>query len=186
MKPFGKLTQRLPALLERYKYPLLILLLGVGLLLLPVGGERDEKTPAPTETTERIEDAEDGAEYVERTERELERLLSQIDGAGRVEVMLTLRSGPSARYQTDRSLRRDEEVDRSSSDSEERTVMLERNGAYTVPLIVNTEYPAFQGALIVAEGGADPSVRCMLTEAVAALLGLVSDRITVVKMKERG
>ena len=61
--------------------------------------------------------------------------------------------------------------------------MLEQGSAYNVPAIVSTEYPVFQGALVVAEGGADPAVRYQLSAAVAALLGLGADRITVLKMK---
>ena len=98
-------------------------------------------------------------------------------------VMLTLRTGPAARYQTDRSERRSTDGDQTSSASEEKTVMLDRGNAYNVPAIVSTEYPVFQGALIVAEGGADPTVRYQLSAAVAGLLGLGADRITVVKMK---
>ena len=180
--PF-ELPERLRAVLERYKYPLLILLLGVALLLLPNKSEKAESPePAPAQT-EAVPGEDDGADYLARTERELEALLSQIDGAGRVRVMLTLRTGPAARYQTDRSESRTTDGDQTSSNLEEKTVMQDRGNAYNVPAIVSTEYPVFQGALIVAEGGADPTVRYQLSAAVAGLLGLGADRITVVKMK---
>ena len=61
--------------------------------------------------------------------------------------------------------------------------MIGRGSAYDEPAVVSTAYPVFQGALVVAEGGADPSVRYQLSAAVAALLGLGADQITVVKMK---
>ena len=39
------------------------------------------------------------------------------------------------------------------------------------------------GAVIVAEGGEDPTVALALTRAVSAVTGLGADRITVMKMK---
>ncbi len=172
---------KLPSLLERYKYPALILLLGVFLVLLPSGGEKSaQQSPPETEAAEGEPADED---YRAKMERELEALLSQVAGAGRVKVMLTMKTGPATRYQTDRSVSASREGDRENQSSEERTVMIGRGSAYDEPAVVSTAYPVFQGAVIVAEGGADPSVRYQLSAAVAALLGLGADQITVVKMK---
>ena len=41
--------------------------------------------------------------------------------------------------------------------------------------------PLYRGALIVCEGGGNDAVRLQVIEAVAALTGLGSDRIAVVK-----
>ena len=62
-------------------------------------------------------------------------------------------------------------------------MILSRGNAYDELAVVQTAYPVFQGALVVAEGGADPKVRLQLSAAVAALLDLGADQITVVKMK---
>ena len=62
-------------------------------------------------------------------------------------------------------------------------MILNRGSAYNEPAVVSRAYPVFQGALIVAEGGADAQVRFQLSAAVAGLLGLGTDQITVVKMK---
>ena len=61
--------------------------------------------------------------------------------------------------------------------------MIQCGSAYDEPAVVSTAYPVFQGAVIVADGGADPSIRYQLSSAVAALLGLGADQITVLKMK---
>jgi stage III sporulation protein AG len=45
-------------------------------------------------------------------------------------------------------------------------------------------YPEFQGALVVAEGADDATVRLAITKAVAGLTGLGSDRITITKMQD--
>ena len=180
MKQIKGFLGRLPALLERYKYPALILLAGVALVLWP-GGSREAEPQTPTEVTEAA--GEPGEAYRARVEEELAALLSQIDGAGKVRVMLTLKTGPAARYQTDRSDAQSREGDRESRTTQEKTVIIDRGSAYDEPAIVSTAYPEFQGALIVAEGGGDPTVRYALSAAVGALLGLGADQITVVKMK---
>ena len=42
-------------------------------------------------------------------------------------------------------------------------------------------YPQFQGALVVCTGGDDPAVQLKLVEAVSALTGLGSDKISICK-----
>lgn len=174
--------KKLPALLERFKYPALILLLGLALLLWP---SRDrEQTETAAQEPALPEAAEDqGQSYRESMERELEGLLSQISGAGKVRVMLTLKTGAETRYRVDRVQTEDREGDRVSSSIEEKTVMADRGSAYNEPAVASRIYPVFQGALIVAEGGGDAEVRYQLSAAVAALLGLGADQITVLKMK---
>jgi stage III sporulation protein AG len=48
-------------------------------------------------------------------------------------------------------------------------------------VLIGQNYPVFQGALLVCEGGDDPLVRLRLTEALTALTGLSSNRVTVCK-----
>ena len=181
MKRNPIIPERLYERLRRWHYPILILLLGAALMLWPSKGEAQTPAPEAESAPELREDA--GQAYRADMERQLELLLSQIDGAGRVRVMLSLKTGSVFHYQTDTERSEDREAERLHSASEEKTVMLSRGNAYNEPAVVSTAYPIFQGALVVAEGGADPSVRYQLSSAVAALLGLGADQITVVKMK---
>lgn len=184
MKGLPRFAAGLPALLDRWKYPALILLAGLVLLLWPAGKGEDPE-PAQTEPASAACGESEEA-YRLRTERQLEALLSQVEGAGRVKVMLSLQTGPAVQYQTDSSRSQSREGDREQSAAEEKTVMQSRGSAYTEPAVVSTALPVFRGALIVAEGGADPGVRYQLSAAVSGLLGLGTDQITVVKMKEKG
>ena len=174
--------EKLPKLLDRFKYPLAVLILGVGLLLWPGRSPSKpvdaEPLPAATEP-----EADGGEAYRAEVERRLEALLCQVEGAGRVRVLLTLKAGPAASYQTDLRTEERPAEGGSSLSREEKTVILSRGNAYDELAVVQTAYPVFQGALVVAEGGADPKVRLQLSAAVAALLDLGADQITVVKMK---
>ena len=173
MKLPAELSKKLRRLAAEYRWPALILLLGLVLLLWPSG--KQTQTPAPA--------APPADDYCARTEQRLEQILSRIDGAGRVRVMLTLRSGQAVQYQTDLESVSRNEGESGSLSTVQKTVILSREGAYNEAAVVKTEYPRFQGALIVSQGGDDAAVRFQLSSAVSALLGLGADQITVVKMK---
>lgn len=73
-------------LLSRYQYVLLVLAAGVLLLLLPLGGgEEEDHTQTPAQLQEEFD--------LEAFEDRLAGALSQIQGAGEAQVVLTLKSG---------------------------------------------------------------------------------------------
>lgn len=171
------LVSKLTELLKKYKYVLLILLLGLVLLMLPSG---KEKSPEPSQET-KTETVED-TDYASRLEEKLETILSRIDGAGEVKVMLTLRRGSLTQYQTDTQTDRSENKTDIQTGEDKKTVILSEGSAYDKLAVSTVEYPLFQGALIVCSGADRASVKLDLIQAVAALTGLSSDHITVVKM----
>ena len=122
---------------------------------------------------------------LEALEDRLADTLSQIEGAGRCEVLLTLESG------TEQILARDSETDREEGDDRQslrrstETVIVSRGGSAEEAVVVRQLYPVFRGAAVVCEGAGDPAVRLQVTRAVAALTGLGSDRIAISQMKGR-
>ncbi|MGM9607761.1 MAG: stage III sporulation protein AG [Oscillospiraceae bacterium] len=158
--------------LGRYKYVLLVMLVGVLLLLLPDSNKTVQSNePAVTGVEEDFS--------VEALEEKLEKTLSEIDGAGQVQVMLTVQSGMKRVLAQDGSL----EQDGSSVQRETQTVVISTGSGVQETVLVQQIYPQFQGALVVANGGGDPAVRLKLTEAVAALTGLGADKISICKGK---
>ena len=61
-------------------------------------------------------------------------------------------------------------------------MILSEGSAYDKAAVSAVRYPQFQGAVVVCQGADRPSVRLDIINAVSALTGLGSDRITVVKM----
>lgn len=177
----GKLPEQWLQKLKKLKYPLLVLLVGVFLLLLPSGKRSESKTGAATQTTEAVQASEE--DYCRQEERRLAEILSKVSGAGKVEVMLTLRSGAQTVYQADQEIVSEREGDGVRSETTEKTVVLSRGSGYEEPAVVKTVYPVYLGALIVAEGADNAAVKLDLVNAVAGLTGLGADKITVVKMK---
>lgn len=174
MKYWNNYADKVLKGLKKYKYALLILLLGIAFLLIPDGSEE-----APVQDEVKANDES----YAQQMEERLTQALAQIDGVGKVQVVLTLHNGSYTHYHTDIQSSY-EEANGTVSESEERkTVILSEGSAYDEAAVTTVDYPQFQGALIVCEGGGNAQVKLALIEAVAALTGLSSNKITVVKMK---
>ena len=166
-----KLTKPLEVL-SRYKYALLVAALGVALLLWP-GREAAEG--------ERVQTSAGGSQLAD-VERALEEILGKINGVGQVEVMLTLQSGSELVLAEEGSLRYS--GDSRSPDNYERTNQPITDSGGVV--VTQEMYPRYRGALVVCDGGGNDAVRLQVVEAVAAVTGLGSDRIAVVKRQSAG
>ena len=153
----------------KYKYALLILLLGVALLVLP-----QKKAETQTEQTAAA------AETEESLETRLEAVLSQVEGAGQVRVLLTLDTGTAYEYQTDVETK----TDSDGAEESRKTVLASAGSGTDSPVTVRTTYPVYRGALVVCEGADSAAVRLSIVQAVSSLTGLGSDKITVIKMKQ--
>lgn len=162
--------EKLAGFLKQYKIVLVFIAAGVVLLMLP----QAKRDPVVTNSIG-MPDME-ALFSVDDLEMKLGEMLSQIEGAGEVSVMLTVRSGMEQILATDKNHSEQE----SEYETQEKTVVISDDSGEKVVLI-GQNYPIFQGALIVCQGGDDPAVQLQLTKAVAALTGLSSNRITVCK-----
>lgn len=163
-------AKRLWSLLDKYKYVLLIILAGVALLLWPAG-EREGEASGESPGSAAPEEFDLAA-----LEEKLSEALSQVEGAGRVTVTLTVKSGLEQVPLTDRST----SVSERGNSVEEKTVVI-NTGSGQQLMVRMQRGPVFQGAVVVYTGGGQAEVRLLLTQAVAALTGLGTDRITVCK-----
>lgn len=170
-RPGADVWKQAAAVLGRYRYALIVAAAGAALLLLPpLWGGAEESAPAQA-------GAEQGPEA--GLEERLERALSRIDGAGEVEVVLTVKSGPQQVLAQDV----DTTVDDRGTQSALTSVVVSHGGGEEEAVVVQQLSPQYQGALVVCSGGDDPQVRLRLVEAVAALTGLGADQISVCKGK---
>lgn len=166
------LGKRLVPALVKYKYIILIMVVGIALLMLP------DTEKNPTAGTEISAAAEENFS-VAALEDKLEQTLSEIEGAGTVHVMLTVQSGMKRVLAQDIQAQQDEGQLQKITE----TVIISTGSGTEETILIQQVYPEFQGALIVAEGGADPNVKLKLTQAVAALTGLGADKISICKGK---
>lgn len=151
--------------LQKYKWAGLVVGIGIALLLIPSPSD-DENSPVIPEENGNILSVEES----------LEEVLAQIQGAGRVKVMLTEAVGKETIYQNDTS--------GSESDGGKRdTVIISDAQRNELGLVRQINPPVYLGAVVVCQGADSPAVRLALVEAVSTVTGLTTDKITVLKMK---
>lgn len=167
----GQITKKCIAFGKKYRYPCLVLLLGLVLLLIPTG-ENDDGEPVKSE----VQSSAEGEFALEEFTREAEELLSGISGAGPVRLLLTLDTDGMGTFLSDESSRQDE----SGHERETQTVLVEKDGAET-PVTVSRTYPVFRGAVAICPGGENSQVILSIKEAISSLTGLGMDKITVLK-----
>jgi len=159
--------ERLQRIWGRYKFPLLILLLGI-LLMLFANIER--KTDL---------DESGGQEVCSSAEieQQMEEILGKIAGVGRVKVMLTLESGDTLQLATDSDV--SEQTAGGKQQSE--TVKLNRGSGEQEVVVTRRSYPTYRGAVVVCDGADNSHVQLAVLEAVSVLTRLTAERITVLK-----
>ena len=129
-------AEQLWKLLEKYKYVLVILAVGLVLLLWPTGEKEKPEESAARSAPEEFDLA--------ALEEKLSQILSQVEGAGNVTVALTVKSGMEQVPVTDRST----SVTERGNSLEEKAVVI-NTGSGQEAVVRVQRYPQFQGAVVV-------------------------------------
>lgn len=157
----------------------LVLLLLVGILLVVVAvPSSEEGLPGAEEQTERqtAEGKEMGQkQYETYLERRLEKVLADVEGVGRVRVMITLQTSAKREVEKD--------VERTGEEYRETTVAKEDGGSRT-PYVSREVLPEIAGVVVSATGGDNAFVRKEITEAVQALFGIDTHKIKIMKQND--
>lgn len=153
-----------------------------------IGGDKD---PAPKE------DAVESAESVDAStnadnEARLKKVLEAIDGAGRVEVMITYESGPEMVPAMNQSTTTQESEEFTGTDTvrQSRTTDESQNpviasGQEDDLLVLKEVEPEVRGVVVVAEGASDIQVQLNLQRAVQTVLNVPADKVEVFSMKNK-
>lgn len=155
-------------LFRKYRYPILILVLGMAILCF--SGKKPKETVQPTPLP---------AVLQPDLSESLRDILSQIQGVGKVEVMLTVAVGETTIYQCDE----DTSGNADSSTVRKETVILTDAQRNQLALISQILPPSYKGAIIVCQGADNAGVKLAVVEAVSKATGLGADDISVLKMK---
>ncbi len=115
--------------------------------------------------------------------QELKVILSQIEGAGEVEVSITLASDGEKSYASN-SVDEKREIEESNPQGTvQETVETKRSRDLAVTsgdaLLIENKFPQVIGVLVVAEGAKYPVVKERLTAATATLLDIPSHKVSV-------
>ena len=146
----------------------MIFLVGIVLMLFPTDSKKTAQQSVPVQEQPKSETL--------LLEEQLSALLSQLAGAGKVQVLLTEATGQQTVYQENRDTSQSETIKTS-------TVIVSGSTRGQEGLVCQVNPPTYLGAVVLCQGADLPSVRLSITEAVANATGLGYHKISVLKMK---
>ncbi|NLV62762.1 MAG: stage III sporulation protein AG [Clostridiaceae bacterium] len=193
---FNKLTDYAKEKKGKRRIENLVIILIVGIIIIIVAssftsdGKNKKNTQEPKGEIALITNEPD--DKIKKLEQRLESILSEIEGAGTVKVMVTgitdgevvhaynqieENSVTEEKDNTDRTGRTDEYR------REQEMVFMEANAGGRVPVIIKSYEPEIKGVVVVADGAGSSIIRQNIKDAVAALTGLPAHKINVLKRK---
>lgn len=137
----------------------------------------------------REEKQSDLSAYEKQMEERVKALLRSVEGVGKADVMLVLKSSGEKIIHEDqrRSRSSSEEADsaggsRKIVDEEaDRSTAFVENGSEKEPIVEKELCPAVEGIVISAQGGGSASVKTEISEAMQALFNIPAHKIKVLK-----
>ncbi len=158
-------------LFDRYKYILLLCLVGVVLMVWPQEEGDEARQPAPSSVSEQTQ-----------LELRIQTLLESMDGVGKARVLLTVEIGTETDYAFDQNESQNQGDTGGSRSRQLELVTVSQSGGQS-PVPVRTSAPVWRGAVVVCEGGGSAAVRLEVMQVVQSLTGISADRIVISKMK---
>lgn len=177
---------------------LILFLVGVLLLVIAIPtGNKDKNTQNTRNETSHLTagtetSLADQSAYTVYMEERLEKILSQIDGAGQVHVMITWKTNGEKVVEKDRESQ-EENVSEMDSQGGSRTTVSSDRKETTVynsddsssgnqePYISKELTPKAEGVIVISPGGGDAVVVQNITEAVQALFEIDTHKIRIMK-----
>ncbi len=167
----------------QYLAALLIVIVILAIYFASVGGPAKQQTPDVSASP--ATEAEQSS-----IEEKLQETLSKIEGAGRVQVMITYESTseivPAISVDTQTSTTTDESENGTSKTNTEnsQSEIVTVNGANgNGALVLKEKSPPVKGVIVVAQGADDIGVKLSLLSAVKTILNISPDQVDVYKMK---
>lgn len=172
-------------------------LLGVFFLLIatPVSdltGNRKKQKSTKTGTNQQTQQKkiQEKDAYITALENKLEQTIEGMEGAGKVDVMITLKDNgekildKNQPYESEEETNTEEnkESKKNRIQNNQETVLVETEGN-TEPIIVRELYPDIEGVVVVCEGGDNSALTVKIKEAVQALFSIDAHKIVVCKSK---
>lgn len=166
----------------------ILLLLGiVGILLIclsqfwPSSSSKSSSASSASKTT--------ATDYAQQLENSLRGIIGNIQGVGRVQVMVTLQSGVQYEYEQNQKTTSsrtattgDNAQTQENTNTEQDTVLADNGSGSQQPLIKTEMQPSVKGVVIVCDGGNDPSVQDEVLQTVMTALNLPATSISISPM----
>lgn len=194
---FKKVMDKLPRDTKKIVLNILIVIL-VGILFMivadtynqiKVSDKKKKEEKSVIEVTSEVTNPT--LSYEEKIKRELIEILSQIEGVGKVSVMIYFEGGNVTvpAFNENYSTRKIEEKDSqggnrvTTENTKNINVVLLNDGSSNKPLIIKQMNPNIGGVIVVAEGAKNPMIKEQIITAVKTLLNIPSYKVSALPMK---
>lgn len=166
-------------------YSLLSLAVICGIALIVVSGlEKTETTKQEENITTISKEELSSDSSKEGLEEKLKNILSQIEGAGELDVMITYESSEEIQpaFNTNTTTEETKEVDKQGGErtvttsSENKTMITSSSND---PIVIKTNQPKINGVIVVASGAKDPIVKETLYSAVQTALQIQGHQVEI-------
>lgn len=172
------------------------MILGAGVLLLTLSvpeffgnDTKEEQQLLPLQTVQTDTETTEG--YVRQLEQRLEQLLSHVEGAGMVQVMITVQASKEKIVLKDLDYRQETTTEQDGAggvrtivqtEQQEESIKKQASGE-ELPYVIKELEPEVEGVVVIAEGSKKGTVDLDIVEAVQALFDLPAHKIKVLKME---
>lgn len=116
------------------------------------------------------------SDYVLGVESKLKSILNNINGAGKVEVMISVDGSSEIQFATDETIT-------TNGQTTEKTiniVFVTKDGV-NQPIITSEKLPKINGVVVVSSGAKDTKVKLQLMSAVQTLINIDCDKIQILE-----
>lgn len=173
----------------------LLIVAGLVLLIASFDGKEEHKTQTQinTQNEEKQSEEQQLNTYIENMETRLTNVLSQVDGIGKVQVMITAKATQEKVVLKDAPYKKTTVKEEDSTGatreskettSEEGTILEKQQDGSESPYITKELQPEIKGVVVIAEGAAQKQIEAEINDAVVALFSVPSHKIKVMKMKK--
>lgn len=119
-------------------------------------------------------------EYCERLEGKLEDIISQIDGAGNVKVMISVDGSPELLYVSDTDIKTSTTTNGTTTTTSSSPIIIGNSGNSS-GIIMTEKLPNVKGVIVVSSGAGDTKIKLSILNAISTLLDISVDKITILK-----
>lgn len=178
-----ELKEKLISFVKEKKVVTIILIVGIAGMVLILFSELFSSKNTSSSSTSTDTQAITMTEYEKRLEEKINTLVKEIEGVGKVTVMVTIESGSENIYATEEKTSGNTTNDGSESGKttnnntyEESVVLI--NGQKEA-LIEKVIEPKIRGVVIVCEGGSNSTVKQQVTQAITTAFAINANKVCI-------
>lgn len=143
---------------------ILIIILIIGIIIMLIPSKKKAEVPAEKEKIEEYDDSERLAE-----------IISQIDGVGRVKVMVTYSKTAENILAFDTKSEKTSGKDSGSDESIDKQAIMSDG----TPVILAKTYPKVKGVVVIAKGCDNPKTKSAISEAVTTAFDIAPHKVCI-------